>query len=79
MNVKLSRWGNSLAVRIPAGIAKEASLSEGDSLAIDAEDKGLRLNLVESKASLEELVEAISAENRHDEISWGEPVGAEAL
>jgi antitoxin component of MazEF toxin-antitoxin module len=34
----ISKWGNSLAVRIPFAIAKQASLAEGESvkLALDA-------------------------------------------
>ena len=30
----VSKWGNSLAVRIPQAIAKEARLNEGDCLAL---------------------------------------------
>lgn len=32
--MKVARWGNSLAVRIPAGVAKQARLREGDEIAI---------------------------------------------
>jgi hypothetical protein len=35
----VSKWGNSLAVRIPQAIAKEARLSEGDCLLLDL-DRG---------------------------------------
>lgn len=30
MNVQISKWGNSLALRIPAAFAKEIQLKDGD-------------------------------------------------
>ena len=80
MNVKLSRWGNSLAIRIPSAIAKEASLREGNALSIEYEkrDGSLRLALVENAPSLDDLVSQITADNVHDEVDFGEPVGREA-
>ena len=36
----VSKWGNSLAVRIPQAIAKEARLNEGDCLALDFDRDG---------------------------------------
>ncbi len=32
VETKLSKWGNSLAIRIPAAMAKDAGLAEGDQL-----------------------------------------------
>jgi len=80
VNVKLSRWGNSLAIRIPSAIAKEASLREGNALSIEYEkrDGSLRLALVENAPSLDDLVSQITADNVHDEVDFGEPVGREA-
>lgn len=79
MQVKLSRWGNSLAIRIPAPIARKAALTEGDSLEIDSEGNGFHVSPVEPKLSLEDLVGAISTKNLHEECQWGEePVGNEA-
>jgi antitoxin component of MazEF toxin-antitoxin module len=44
MDVQLSKWGNSLAVRIPADYVKHAGLKEGDALRIAyAVDGGLSL------------------------------------
>ena len=30
MNIQISKWGNSLALRIPAEVAKQIHLKEGD-------------------------------------------------
>lgn len=32
MNLNIARWGNSLALRIPADYARRAGLKEGDSM-----------------------------------------------
>jgi antitoxin component of MazEF toxin-antitoxin module len=37
---QVSKWGNSLAVRIPRGIAMEARLTEGDRLTLDLATDG---------------------------------------
>lgn len=79
MKVKLSRWGNSLAVRIPSPIAKEAELRVGTSVDITAvPDGGLRLTPIRRSPTIEKLVAEITDDNRHDERDWGEPVGNES-
>jgi antitoxin MazE len=32
--MKLSKWGNSFAIRLPAGMIQEANLKEGDDLKV---------------------------------------------
>ena len=77
--MKLSRWGNSLAVRIPSPIAEEAELREGASVDIQAAgDGGLRLTPLRDAPTIDELVAGITDENRHDEADWGSPIGDEA-
>jgi antitoxin MazE len=75
----LSKWGNSLAVRIPQAIAKQAGLNEGDSvaLALDA-DGGIVLRSTRRKYGLSELVSRITPKNRHRETDWGKPQGEES-
>jgi antitoxin MazE len=78
VKVKLSKWGNSLAVRIPSSVAEEAELHEGVSVDIETiGDGGLRLTPLRSAPTIDELVEGITDENKHDETDWGEPVGNE--
>jgi antitoxin component of MazEF toxin-antitoxin module len=55
-----------------------AGLAEGDEVAIHAEDGRIVLRRTVRRYALEELIEGISAENRHDEKTWGGPAGAEA-
>ena len=75
----ISKWGNSLAVRIPLAIAKQASLGEGDcvKLALDREGR-IVLRPARRKYELAELVGGITPKNRHRETDWGRPQGEES-
>jgi antitoxin MazE len=75
----ISKWGNSLAVRIPLAIAKQANLGEGDSvrLALDREGR-IVLRPARRKYELSELVAGITPKNRHRETDWGRPQGEES-
>jgi antitoxin MazE len=37
--MQVSRWGNSLAVRLPAAVVEALGLQEGDEIAIEAADR----------------------------------------
>jgi len=75
----VSKWGNSLAVRIPLVIARQASLGEGDSVALTlASDGGIVLRPTRRRYQLSELVARITPKNRHRETNWGRPQGEES-
>jgi antitoxin MazE len=75
----VSKWGNSLAVRIPQAIAKQARLNEGDSVALALDrDGSIVLRSARPRYELEELVSRITRKNRHEETRWGEPKGRES-
>ena len=77
-DTQLSKWGNSLAVRIPLTLAKEARLAEGDRLTLDlATDGSIVLRPARRKYELRQLVSRI-AKNRHSETDWGSPTGRES-
>lgn len=74
----ISKWGNSLAVRIPKEIAREARLGEGDRVTFGlAADGNVVLSPVRRRYGLHELVSRITSKNRHAETNWGAPVGRE--
>lgn len=78
MNAHFSKWGNSLAVRIPSGLAKELDVFAGKAADIQVRDGSLVVTPVERPVyTLDELLEGMTAENLHDEISTGRPVGNE--
>ncbi len=75
----VSKWGNSLAVRIPRAIVKQTHLNEGDCLALSLDQDGsIILRSTRRKYKLSELVSAITPRNRHRETDWGDPQGGES-
>jgi antitoxin MazE len=78
-NARLSKWGNSLAVRIPRAIVKEAWLAEGDWLSLDLAGNGsIVLRSRDREYSLGQLVAGIKRHNRHRETNWGARQGKES-
>jgi antitoxin MazE len=77
-DAQISKWGNSLAVRLPRGVVREAKLAEGDRVLLDVTAEGeILIRAGRPKYSLQELVFGITAKNRHHEAEWGQPVGKE--
>ena len=75
----ISKWGNSLAVRIPLAIAKQAGLGEGDCVTLAPDGGGgIVLRPARRKYELSELVSRITPKNRHRETDWGPPQGEES-
>ncbi len=78
MVATIAKWGNSLAVRIPQHLAKEINLAEGSQVQFLLIDGKLIIEpITRRRYSLEELVEAITPENLHNEIDSGFAVGNE--
>jgi antitoxin MazE len=75
--VRVAKWGNNLAVRIPKAVAEQARLQEGDAVSIEVVDGHIELRSAERIPTLEELVAQITPENRHGKIDWGPAVGKE--
>jgi len=76
MKTQLSKWGHSLAVRIPKAVVDHARLREGDPLIIESRNGGILIR-PKRRYSLDDLVSKITARNRHDETDWASPVGKE--
>lgn len=78
MTTDVSRWGNSLAIRIPKALADQLRLAEGDPVSVEAGDDGsLVIRPARARYRLEELVGRITRRNRHPETTWRAPVGRE--
>lgn len=78
MIATVTKWGNSLAVRIPQNLAKEIHVSEGSEVNIGVVDGTLVVKPRKRKRySLDELVNEITPENLHAEVDTGVVVGNE--
>ena len=72
---RVSRWGASLAIRIPKPVAEQWGVREG--AVIELVTRRDEVILRKRRYDLEELVAGITADNRHGEVDWGAAEGAE--
>jgi antitoxin MazE len=79
MQVALKRWGNSIGLRIPKGIADSLGLKADDTVDIVTTKDGLVVKKTGKKYVLKELLSRVTPENRHGSIDWGGPKGNELL
>lgn len=79
MKTKISRWGNSLALRLPRKLAASHNLEDGSIVEIIEDSGELKLRPVKGrKYGLNDLLTGITAENRHEEVETGSSVGKES-
>jgi len=78
MKTRVQKWGNSLAIRIPAGMAKELKLGEGVAVEVALHDQYLSIaRAAEDAPTLEELLASVKPDQLHGETDWGPPRGRE--
>src|SRR4051794_2923537 len=75
---QVSRWGNSLGLRLPKSVAREAQLDEGDPVDVSVDNGAIVIRPSRPRYSLDELVRRITPKNRHAGSDWGGPLGDEA-
>ncbi len=78
MVTKIQKWGNSLGLRIPSALAKEAGVEAGSTVDISIEGDRLVIRPVESfKYELRKLLSEVREDNIHGEIATGDATGRE--
>ena len=76
----ISRWGNSLAVRIPVTVAEKAKISEGDSVEVSVSRQGrLIVESVRKEVDFGALYDQITPANRFEEVRTGTARGSEIV
>ena len=78
MITRLLKWGNSFAVRIPKAFANEMKMAENSSIEMTMKEGALQIApIAEERWDLDELLEGVTAENRHGEWETGPAEGNE--
>jgi antitoxin MazE len=78
MVITYAKWGNSLAIRIPAAFAKDIGATEGAAAEMSVKGGCLVIAPVAVPTyELAELVSRITDENRHGEVGGHVAVGEE--
>lgn len=73
----VKKWGNSLAVRLPAAVMEAAQLTLDQAVEVRAESGRVIIEPVARSYSLDDLLAGITAQNRHDEYDFGVAQGKE--
>jgi antitoxin MazE len=80
MVTKIQKWGNSLGVRLPRGLANEAHVAEGSEVDVQVRRGDIVLRPVRRKKyRLADLLAQITPENLPEKVDMGPPVGRELL
>ena len=79
MNVQISKWGNSLGVRLPRALAEEVGMAEGQKVSVTADGGKLVIAPVRRVYTIEELVVNMTPESVREAFDWGPDVGREII
>ncbi len=79
MITRIQKWGNSLGLRIPRGLAEDADVGEGSSVDISVRRGSLVIRPVKGQEyHLDDLLDKVKSSNLHEEVEVSGPVGGEA-
>ena len=84
MNISVSKWGNSIGIRIPITVTETLDLQAGDQVSCELKDGGLFLRKNQTTSQMFEqfygkpFKEITQSDiDSAEEIDWGEDVGGE--
>jgi antitoxin component of MazEF toxin-antitoxin module len=78
MRAKVSKWGNSLAIRLPQAAVKSLQVREGEQIELAIRGDRVELRSARPRYRLEELVRQMNPDNQPEPIDVP-PVGEELL
>lgn len=91
VKAKIARWGNSLAVRLPAGVVRDLGLEEGQVVEISPKKPNMEIEIATGGRpvvhgipvyTLEELLaeaKRVGPENESEMLDWGPDRGSEII
>ena len=80
MQAVIRKWGNSPALRLPSAALKEAGYALEQKVELVVSRGRIVIQPSEQVTySLDKLLAGITTDNSHGELSFGKPVGKEAM
>ncbi len=79
MEVQLSRWGNSLGIRIPKDIAGRVGFTEGTRVDMTAVDGRIVIAPTRPRYRLTDLLVNMTPQAVRGAFNWGDDVGHERV
>jgi antitoxin MazE len=77
VKVTISKWGNSLGLRVPKELAAEVGLTEGARVDLSVDAGRLILAPTRPSYRLEDLLVGMTPEAMHQSYDWGPDLGRE--
>jgi antitoxin MazE len=80
MHATVSKWGNSLAVRLPRHVTDQVRLEDGATVELQIDGCSIRIIPTRKRFKLSELLanEPVRQDaSESKEVDWGEPKGEE--
>lgn len=79
MEVVVSKWGNSLGLRLPRALVQQIGISEGQTVSVVAEGNRLIVEGATPSYRLEDLLANVTPEAMGAVFDWGADVGGEIV
>lgn len=79
MQVQITKWGNSLGIRVPKEVATRMGLTEGSRVDVTTEGERIVITARQPVYRLDELLTGMTPEAMHEAFDWGPDVGDEVV
>ena len=79
MHVQLSKWGNSLGLRLPKALASQVGVREGQKVNVTVDGDRLIIEPVAQAWRLEDLLVGMTPKAMAGAFDWGGDRGREAV
>ena len=78
MRIQVSKWGNSLAVRLPKAAVEGLKVREGEAVEVELRGNALIMRAARPRYRLEDLIAGITPDNQPETVEFP-PAGEEQL
>jgi antitoxin component of MazEF toxin-antitoxin module len=78
MRARVSKWGNSLAIRLPQAAVRSLRVHEGEQVELSIKGDRVEISAARPRYRLADLLSEITPDNQPEPIDFP-PVGEEAL
>jgi antitoxin MazE len=79
MEVRISRWGNSLGLRIPKDVSLRAGLREGSRVEVEMQGDLIVISPARPRYVLAEMLQGMTPEAMREAFDWGPDRGREIV
>ncbi len=77
MLARLSKWGNSLGLRLPKSLAQQIGVTAGQMVSVTAEGDRLIVRAASPRWALEDLLVNMTPDAMSEAFDWGDDLGLE--